>query len=175
MPANARLLLIDPQEKMMPAINGAQSVLARIQFLAEVADHLEIRVLATAQNRGKLGDLVQDFHRYSVLDKMTFSAYPVLAPHLAGVSEVFVVGVESHICIYQTVIDCLDQGIRVTIAGDACGARTSDRHELGMAACQSAGATILHSEGIAYQWLGSAEHPKFRDVLAVVKHHSVPI
>jgi len=171
----ARLLLIDPQEKMMPAIEGAKSVLARILFLTTVANLLEKPILATVQNREKLGDLPEDLRGYPTFDKMTFSAYPALASALEGVPEVFVVGVESHICIYQTVVDCLANGIGVTIAADACGARTADRYELGIAACRSAGATILHSEAIAYQWLGSADHPKFRDVLSVVKHYTVPI
>ena len=168
-----RILLIDPQEKMMPAIKGAESVLSRIRFLVAVADVLELPILATVQNREKLGELPEDLRRYPTFDKMAFSAFPALAPTLKGVSEVFLVGVESHICVYQTVVDCLANGIGITIAADACGARTADRHKLGIAACRSAGATILHSEAIAYQWLGSAAHPKFREVLSVVKHYSV--
>lgn len=86
--------------------------------------------------------------------------------------QVVLVGIETHICMLQTALDLLRIGKQVFVVGDAVGARSAERHEMGLRRIEAAGAVIVHSESIVYEWLGTAEHPRFRDVLALVKEYS---
>jgi nicotinamidase-related amidase len=80
-----------------------------------------------------------------------------------------VVGVEAHICIAQTVRDLRLAGVPVVVAADAISARSVEMTNNGLARARDFGAEISHSESIVYEWMSTAAHPKFRDVLAVVK------
>ena len=170
-PANYLLLVIDPQARMMPAIDAGDAVLARMKFLVECARTVGIPVWATRQNPEKLGDLAPDLEGDRTFDKLSFSAFPVIADALAAETSVILVGVETHICVFQTARDLVAAGHPVQVAADAVGARTADRHGLGLQALGSVGAELLHSEALVYDWLKTADHPRFRDVLGIVKRY----
>lgn len=78
-------------------------------------------------------------------------------------------GIETHICMSQTALDLIAAGYRVTLCTDAAAARTQDRHLAGVRRIEAAGAMLVHTEAVAYDWMRSAEHPLFREVLALVK------
>ena len=79
------------------------------------------------------------------------------------------VGVEAHICIAQTVRDLRAAGVPVVVAADAVSARSTEMTSNGLSRARDFGAEISHSESIVYEWMATAAHPKFRDVLSVVK------
>jgi nicotinamidase-related amidase len=83
--------------------------------------------------------------------------------------QVVLVGVETHICVNQTAHDLLDLGHTVIVCADAVSARTEDRHTLGLGRLRDAGAIVAHSESVVYEWMRSADHEKFREVLKIVK------
>jgi nicotinamidase-related amidase len=170
-PANYLLLIIDPQARMMPAIDGGDAALSRMKFLMESARTLAIPVWSTRQNPEKLGDLEPGLEGDRNFDKFSFSSYPTIAERLQPDTELILVEVETHICVYQTARDFLLAGYSVKVAADAVGARTPDRHDLGLRALSAAGTELLHSEAVVYDWLQSADHPRFRDVLAIVKRY----
>jgi nicotinamidase-related amidase len=165
------LLIVDPQSRMMPVIQDSDTVIARMQFLTECARLLSIPVWSTRQNPEKLGDLEPGLEGDRNFDKMAFSAFPVIADAIAENTNVIVAGVETHICVYQTVRDLLGEGFSVQVAADAVGARTPNRHGMGMQALTSVATPLLHSEALVYDWLRSADHPRFRDVLGIVKRY----
>ena len=86
--------------------------------------------------------------------------------------QVVLVGIETHICVSQTAHYLLEDRVPVIIGADAVGARKSDMHEIGLARMGAAGAVLAHTESIAYEWLKSAEHPKFREALQIVKKYA---
>lgn len=151
----------------------------RAQFLCRAAKELNIPVLATEQNPTRLGETVPELRRHlecAPLSKMTFSCCgcaPLLA-ELAAVAprQIVVAGIETHICVLQTVLDLLRRDHRVFVVSDAVGARSQDRHELGLRRMEGTGAVLVHSESTVYEWLGSAGHERFRQVLAIVKDYA---
>ncbi|RYG49291.1 isochorismatase family protein [bacterium] len=160
------LLVIDLQANMVPAILGGEEVVARARFLARAARLLGVPVAATEQNPARLGTTVEGLLEEPAHAKMAFSAAS-WAPEVPGV--VVLVGVETHICVAQTALDLRAAGREVAVAADAAGARTEDRHTLGLERMRAAGVALVHSEAVLYEWLESAEHPEFRAALKLVK------
>ena len=120
------LLLIDLQERLIPAIHDGDVVVARAVRLAEAARLLEVPIRATEQYPAGLGRTVPPLADYpqKVLAKTAFSAtadpgFPALLP--SGVSQIVVAGCEAHVCVLQTVLSLLPRGHRVLMVADAVG------------------------------------------------------
>jgi nicotinamidase-related amidase len=174
------LVVVDVQPTLMPLIHESERVIDRISFLAKIARLLEIPVFATEQNPSRMGSthetiapLVADPAPFS---KMSFSACGcgafTNALQATGRRQVVVVGVETHICVGQTAQGLLDAGYEVVVCPDAVSSRSLERHKLGMERIRDAGCVPAHTESVAYEWLGTAEHEKFREALAIVKAHA---
>lgn len=175
LPEKSLLLVIDMQTRFLAPIFEAERVEARVKFLCEVATLLGVPILATEQYPERMGGTIESIlpfvgqpHR-----KMNFSAFkdePLLTlVKASGRDQIIVVGIETHICVSQTCHDLLDNGLHVVVCPDAVSARTQDRHKLGMERLRDANVIPAHTEGIAYEWCQSAENPKFRDLLNIVK------
>lgn len=170
------ILAVDVQPKFMSGVYEADRVLKRVEFLVQSASILGGTVIATEQNREKMGGSAESILPYlsePPADKMTFSCSgcDLYRRHLGSSTpiQVVLVGIETHICVSQTTHELLDLGHEVIVCADAVSSRTKDRHEIGLERLRSAGAVITHSESVVYEWMKSAEHDKFREVLAVVK------
>ena len=163
------MLLIDMQQRLMPAIHDNEAVVARSVRLAEAARLLDVPVRATEQNPAGLGPTVAPLAAYpqAVLAKTTFSAagdpgFPALLP--AGSGEIIVAGCEAHVCVLQTVLDLLASGRRVIWAADATGSRDPADRAAAIDRARQHGADIVTSEMVLFEWLRDARHPKFREV-----------
>lgn len=86
--------------------------------------------------------------------------------------QVIIVGIETHICVSQTALGFVDRDYEVVVCPDAVSSRTLEMHKLGMERIRDAGVAPIHTEGVVYEWLESAAHPQFRDVLRLVKDHA---
>ncbi len=174
------LVVIDPQPKFMGGIFESARVLSRIRFLVEVANLLDIPVLITEQNPEKMGgcdpDLLATIGKPAI-SKMEFGAWLnegfADAFSLTGRSQAIIVGIETHICVCQTANQMMNDDYEVFVVGDAVSARTEGMHKMAIKRLRDAGAAIAHSESIAYEWMQSADHPRFREVLNLVKAASV--
>lgn len=169
-------MVIDVQTSLVPHLHESEKLVDRIAFLTKVAHLLEIPVLTTEQNPSRMGSTVAALAPdRAAFAKMSFSACGsqgfMLGLEHSGRDQVVVLGVETHICVSLTVNALLDAGYGVVVCPDGVGARSMDRHKLGMERIRDAGAVPAHTEAVAYEWLGSAEHPKFREALAIVKAH----
>ena len=171
---SAALLLIDLQERLMPAIYDGEVVVARAVRLAEAARLLEVPVRATEQYPAGLGPTVQPLAAYpqAVLAKTTFSAvedpgFPALLP--AGTSEIVVAGCEAHVCVLQTVLGLRGGGRRVLLAADAVGSRDPADRAAAIDRARQHGVEIVTSEMVLFEWLRDAQHPKFREVQNLLK------
>ena len=79
------------------------------------------------------------------------------------------IGIETHICIYQTAIDLLAAGYRVTVIADAVSSRTESNKQIGLDMLRDAGAQLLSTEALLFSVLRTAAHPKFKEIAKLVK------
>jgi nicotinamidase-related amidase len=170
----AVLLLIDLQERLMPAIADNEAVIARSARLAQAARLLDVPVYATEQYPAGLGSTVAPLAAYAraVLPKTTFSAAAdpgLLALLPAGTGEIVVAGVEAHVCVLQTVLGLLGAGHRVVLAADATGSRDRADRAAAIARAGAHGAEIVTSEMVLFEWLRDSRHPRFREVHKLLK------
>lgn len=169
------LVLVDYQQKLMPAIHGGAEVLAQASLLADAARELGIPVIGTEQNPAGLGPNVEAIRRRcdSTLAKMHFDGCADgLVDRLGGGGrpvDVVIAGCEAHVCLMQTALGLLRAGFALRVVAPACGSRKPQDHELAMQRLRQAGAAIASVEMVIFEWLGSCEHPRFRAVLQMLK------
>lgn len=174
-PDTVCLQIIDVQEKLMAKIEAAASVISTVELMIRCAKILDIPILANTQYIKGLGPyvenleaLVSDIQRF---DKVEFNALANTATEafLRGlpktVTTIILVGVETHICIYQTAIGLLERGFKVWIVTDGVSARKASDHMVGLNRLQSVGAIIGSAEMLIYELLGKAGTTKFKQVL----------
>jgi nicotinamidase-related amidase len=165
------LLLVDLQERLQPAIEGAALVLEAAVWLTRVAQRLEVPVICTEQYRKGLGPTMPALRSLlpaaCIVEKIHFSAVP--APGLlqapGGDRAQFVVtGTEAHVCVQQTVLDLLAIGRRVFVVEEAVGSRRSADKSLALARMRAHGADIVSREMVAFEWLRQAGSDLFREI-----------
>ncbi len=203
---DSQLLLIDYQERLMPAIHGSAEVVANAVRLARIAQLLQVPVIGTEQNPQRLGANLADIKALCgrTLAKMHFSAVPdgllpLLRPQPApsaaapprggnarslprhlqkpsappaaaeGRQTLVLAGCEAHVCLLQTALDLLDEELKVWVVTDACSSRTERNRDAAFDRLAAAGAELVTTEMVAFEWLRAADHPAFRDVLPLIK------
>jgi len=177
-PISDLLVVVDVQDPFINHIDDGDKVLSRCEFLVRSAKVLGVPILATAQVPERLGSLSGRLTPYipEVYSKNTFSAWdcPEFQKHFGtlGWTNVILVGVESHICVLLTAKDLMKAGLKVSVCLDAIGSRTKEGYKAATMALTQAGAKIIHTESLVYEWLKSSEHPKFKEVLDLVKLYS---
>ncbi len=169
----ASLLTIDFQVRLMRVIEDADGVIANAKRLADAATLFGVPVLYTEQNPNGLGPTVETLTPLAgaVVHKMCFDACRAeeLLPRLAGRPDVVIAGCEAHVCVLQTVLSLIGEGRRVFVVRDAIGSRRSESKETAIRRMERHGAEIVTTEMAIFEWLGTAEHPRFKDAAALVK------
>lgn len=172
-PAHATLVMIDFQARLMPAIDDGAEVLANAVRLRDAAKLLGIPMLTTEQNPRGLGPTVDTLtpDPARCLAKMEFDACRAegFLQRLPPGHALVVAGCEAHVCVQQTVLGLLSRGRRVHVVRDAIGSRRAESKETGVARMARLGADIVTAEMVLFEWLGSYSHPRFREVVALVK------
>jgi nicotinamidase-related amidase len=168
------LLLVDLQQRLMPAIHDGDAVVTRAVRLAEAAVLLDVPVLATEQYPAGLGPTVGPLAGYprATMAKTTFSAaadpgFHGLLP--AGTREVVIAGCETHVCVLQTALELLGSRHRVILAADAAGSRDPADHRAAIDRARQHGVEVVTSEMVLFEWLRDARHPSFRQVHKLLK------
>ena len=194
----SQLVLVDYQARLMPAIHEGGAVLGNALRLARMAQLLEVPAWATEQNPARLGENPAELRALcrKTLSKMHFSGAvdglvellrpPVRAQqggnarslprHLQKPAEaseqrntLVVAGCEAHVCLLQTALDLLEEEFEVWVVTDACSSRTERNRDAAFDRLAGAGAELVTTEMVAFEWLRTAEHPLFKDVLSLIK------
>ncbi len=170
------LVLVDFQQRLLPAIHDGAEVVHEAVRLADAARELGIRVIGTEQNPRGLGPSEPAIRSRcdAMLDKMHFDAcadglVALAAAGGAAPKQAVVAGCEAHVCLLQTALGLLDAGLRVWVAAPACGSRRPRDHDLAMARLRQSGAVVVSGEMVIFEWLRTCEHDRFRPVLSLVK------
>ncbi len=167
------LLLIDFQAKLMPAIDNGSAVIANARRLVEAAAMLGVPTLFTEQNPKGLGPTAPELapDPSLVVHKMTFDACrePGFLPRLPEGRSLVVAGCEAHVCVLQTVLQLIENGRQVFFVCDAIGSRRPESKEIAIRRMECHGADPVTTEMVLFEWLETAQNPRFREVAALIK------
>jgi nicotinamidase-related amidase len=171
------LVMIDPQEKLMPYVKNHQKVTENMVLLIETTKVLGIPIVVTRQYSRGLGDIIYPLkerlldYAHFIPDKLSFDCFQsdTFADALTGFSTALVAGVETHICVTQTVLSALRADYIVHIASDAVSSRTDLDWKIGLNRMERAGAVKSSTEMIVYELLKEAGTPEFKALLPLLK------
>jgi nicotinamidase-related amidase len=195
---DSQLVLVDYQARLMPSIHEADIVLRNAMRLARLAQLLEVPAWGTEENPAGLGENPAELRALCrrTLPKMQFSAVAeglaeMLRPpprlpqggnarslprHLQKPAAppqernaIVVAGCEAHVCLLQTSLDLIDEEFEVWVVTDACGSRTERNRDAAFDRLAGAGAELVTTEMVAFEWLRTAEHPLFDQALSLIK------
>ena len=181
LPSSTALLVVDLQEKLAAAMPEATmaEVLKNAGILLEAASVLGVRVVASEQYPKGLGGTVAPVatklaaRGITPLPKMSFDACSDLAIARAlaesGVKSVVVVGMEAHVCVFQTVRELVRRGYATYVVADAVASRREENRRIGLSLCESAGAVITTTETVAFDLLEVAGTEAFKAVSKLVR------
>jgi nicotinamidase-related amidase len=168
------LIVIDMQEKLVPHIDDGIWLAERVSILVRAADLLDVPIVFTEQNPRGLGSAIHGFigARHRLVEKETFDA--TLAPAFLEAlppepSTVWIAGAEAHICVLMTALGLLRLGHRVEWIADAVGSRRMEDRSRALERALQDGARVTTVETAVFGWMGTFRHPRFRDVLALVR------
>lgn len=180
-PERTLLLVVDVQEKLAAAMpeESLRALDRATAILIEAASLLGARVVATEQYPQGLGATLAPVKarlsatRATVLPKTEFSACDAAgfadAFSVAPPRSVIVVGMETHVCVFQTVRDLAGRGLDVHVPIDGVASRREDHRIAGLDLCRAAGATITTAETIAFDWLRRAGGDHFKAISRLVR------
>lgn len=172
------LVVIDLQQKLLPAIAGHERVLNNCLLLLRLARVAGLHVVLTTQYSKGLGDTVAPIVAelppgVQALDKTSFGCFgdEGFRRHLAeiGRPQLLVCGIESHICVTQTVLGALAAGHEVHVAGDAVGSRSEANAQVGLQRMERAGALVSSAEMAIYELLRRSDSATFKRMLPYLK------
>jgi len=175
------LVVIDIQEKLVPAMNSRVSgeLIQHVELLLEGFAALELPVIATEQYPKGLGHTISPLAAatgQACIEKTSFSCCgdPAFMEALekTGAKQVVLVGMEAHVCVYQTLIDLLDRGYQVHLVKDAICSRFKSDFETAVASAAAAGAAISSTEIVLFQLVGGAKHPGFKAVSQLARRRT---
>ncbi|PTM39708.1 hydrolase [Bosea sp. 124] len=170
--SSSTLVIVDFQARLMPAIHDGPRLVANAKRLVDAAGLLSVPVLMTEQNPAGLGGTVAELAGAGpVVAKMSFDccAEPAFLDALAGDGQLVLCGCETHVCLGQTVLSLLEHRRRVVVVQDASGSRLPESKEAALRRLERHGAEIVTAEMVIFEWLRTAAHPAFREVLKLVK------
>jgi nicotinamidase-related amidase len=175
---HAALVVIDMQEAFRPVIQDFTEVALRIGKAAQGAQLLEVPVLVTEQYpRGLKHTAAEILHHLSpaekAIEKICFSSCGVGEfkdqLHSGQIKQALVCGIEAHICVAQTVLDLLAEGIEVHLLVDCITSRKRESKEVALQRLTQAGAVLSNLEMALFEMMRTADSPQFKAVQSLIK------
>jgi nicotinamidase-related amidase len=177
---DCRLLIVDMQQKLLPAIRRGQQVTANCIKLVRAARLLGPPVFATEQYPRGLGPTVPELAELLAerSEKRRFSCSESLAWGTAGDSmdsalqdrtKVVLAGIEAHVCVLQTALDLMADGYRIYVAADAVGSRRRLDRQIALQRMADSGAVITTTESVLFEWCEQAGSDEFKEISRLVK------
>jgi nicotinamidase-related amidase len=175
--AQSCLLVVDIQERLLPKMAAPAAVVENTALLLKAARRLDVPVLVSEQYPRGLGATVPDLtsllHPDEKVEKLHFSCIgdEAFATRFRGLNrrQAVVAGIESHVCVLQTVEDLLAGGTEVFVVEDATSSRVEKSKAAAMARLREAGARVVTAEMVVFEWLAKAGTPAFKDLSALIK------
>ncbi len=177
----AALVVIDVQEKLIPAMDEriCGQVVSHINMLLEGFQAMELPVIATEQYPRGLGHTIEEVAAATAqqcVEKVAFSCAGepnfIAALEKIGAKQVLLVGMEAHVCVYQTLIDLLDRGYTVHLVSDAICSRFKNDYQTAVNMAAQMGAVITTTETALFQLVGVAGGADFKAVSKLARRRT---
>jgi nicotinamidase-related amidase len=172
------LLVVDIQERLLPAMEAGNEVVPRTKILMQAAKALDVPIAVSEQYPKGLGSTVsalQD-NSASLFEKMSFSIWrdEALKRHFIGLHEadrplVAVAGIEAHVCVLQSALDLRAAGFGVYVVADAVSSRKQRSADLALNRMRDAGIQVVSTEMVVFEWLEKAGTAEFKALSALIK------
>ncbi|MFZ9502139.1 MAG: hydrolase [Beijerinckiaceae bacterium] len=179
--ARTQLLVVDVQERLLPAMAQGEDILAGCLRLVQAAAILDVPVSVSEQYPKGIGPSVAALRERlpnsaRSFEKLSFSCMgdPAIAERVRaladdGRDQVLICGIEAHVCVLQTAIEAHEAGLPVYVAADAVGSRAPQSRELALARMARAGVEIVTAEMAIFEWQRVAGAGHFKALMALVK------
>jgi nicotinamidase-related amidase len=174
---SAVLIVIDIQGNLFEAMQNKEELLANAMKVIKGAKIFNLPIIVTEQIPEKLGQtlplLAQELTGSATISKESFSCWGNSQfkekIESFGRREVIIIGIECHVCVYQTANDLIHNGYDVHVVADAVSSRTKENSAIGIGAMNNSGAHITSTEMILFELLRSADDAKFKEIYKLVK------
>jgi nicotinamidase-related amidase len=169
----AALVVIDVQEAFRKAVPTFDDVATAAGVLVEGAKAVGIPIAITEQYPKGLGHTVPEVAQHlpngvEPVEKLVFSAVEAEGFDLGDRDQALVCGIETHVCVNQTVVDLLATGVDVHVAEDAVGSRTKQNWQLGLHKVERVGATLTSVETALFELVRRAGTDEFKRVQTLI-------
>ncbi len=166
------LLVVDFQERLMPAIHDAERVMANGTWLIQIAQRLTVPVLVSEQYPQGLGHTVAPIRNLlpaeAFMEKVHFSCAAdrdcMRRIDALEREQIVVIGSEAHVCVLQTALGLRATGKQVYLVADAVSSRSPRDVELALARMRAEGVRIVSREMVAFEWLHQSATDTFRAI-----------
>ena len=178
------LLMIDMQERLLPAIFNKDEIIKNSVRILTAARELSVPMIATEQYPKGIGATIPELKNLipedtTIMEKVEFSCCAAsgfgdailnLNFNTGSKDTVILFGVETHICVLATAMELIEKyNLNVVIAADACGSREEKNHNLALDAARSIGCLVVPTETVVYHMLEKAGTPQFKALLPLFK------
>lgn len=176
-PSETVMLLVDVQEKLFPHIENNASLGLRLEILLKGLGILEVPIFCNQQYTARLGEtlpvLSELLSSKDVYEKRAFSCCdnPDMLKALEGTTtrNVILAGIETHVCVLQTVLDLVASGYTPVVVVDACGSRHQSNHEVALRRMEKEGAILTTSESLLFELMRTSTSPHLKAISGLVK------
>lgn len=166
------LLAVDFQERLMPAVHDADRIVANGAWLIQIAQRLNVPVLASEQYPRGLGHPVAAIRELlpaeAFMEKLHFSCAAerdcMRRIDALGRQQIVVIGAEAHVCVLQTALDLHAAGRDVYLVADAVSSRSPRDVELALERMRAEGVRVVSREMVVFEWLHQAGDDRFREI-----------
>ena len=170
------LIVIDMQERLVPAMQAPARTIKNTKILIAAADEIGIPIMLTEQYPKGLGPTVPEIAsatNATLYNKMHFSCMEddVFADafRATGRRQAIVAGMEAHICVVQTAASLLEEGFEVFVVSDATASRTLESEQACINRLNASNAAVVTTEMVVFEWLGQAGTASFKRLLPLFK------
>lgn len=170
-PSSSGLLVIDVQERLLPAVQRNELIEKNVCDLIAIAQRLNIPILYSEQYPKGLGSsspaVLKALPETAIrLEKLAFSCVKECAEQIRSAipSQVVICGMETHVCVLQTALELKQLGFDLFVIADAVSSRSDENAQLGLERMRQSGVQIVSKEMVIFEWLEQAGSDAFREI-----------
>ena len=171
------LVLVDVQGKLAQTMHHREALFENLKKIVKGAQILRLPILWAEQNPDGLGPTIPEIAELltdqNPVSKLSFSCCgnEQFMKRLKAVNRknMVVVGIEAHVCVYQTAADLINQQYDVQVVADAVASRTPENKQIGLEKCKEAGAGLTSTETVLFELLKEAKGDRFKEIIHLVK------